>query len=145
MRGEGVPVPPENGFQVKICVSYPNRSLKFSVVQMAVTENLLFKHGRWFDEKRHHPGCVEPVFLRRIASRCVLDRAVKGQGLVSLLVFAAVRGSSLEQRVTFSGRAISAFVYQNGMLKSGILCSLIVKSPVVKSPVGWQLVTYPST
>ena len=30
MRGEGVPVPPENGFQVKIRLSYPNRELKFS-------------------------------------------------------------------------------------------------------------------
>ena len=30
VRGEGVPVPPENGFQVKIRLSYPFRDLSFS-------------------------------------------------------------------------------------------------------------------
>ena len=82
MRGEGVPVPPENGFRVKIRLSYLNRDLKFSGFQGAAIENSLFEQRLRFGGRWRRYGCVEHVFLPIIASQDVHGRTVKGLELM---------------------------------------------------------------
>ena len=67
VRGEGVPVPPENGFQVKICLWYSNRELKFAVLLRASGEKRCFGAHRAAPGNRRHYECVGHVFLLRTA------------------------------------------------------------------------------
>ena len=78
VRGEGVP--PENGFQVKIRLSYPNRDLKFSELVGGVAEHRVFEDRRCFDGKRHRHSCVRHVFLSSDASQNMPGCSVAGQG-----------------------------------------------------------------
>ena len=79
--GGGSSRPPENGFQVKICVSYPNRELKFSVLVGVSVVLLLIRMLFCFS--------ASPSLLL-ICSRCLCSAALlccSWSSTVALLLF----------------------------------------------------------
>ena len=61
--GGGSSRPPENGFQVKIRLSYPFRDLSFSGLFGAFGGKPLVEQRRCSDEKQHRCGCVAHLIL----------------------------------------------------------------------------------
>ena len=81
VRGEGVPVPPENGFQVKIRLLYPFRDLRFSGLQ-AVLLKIRFSSaaGILMEDGVVMAASSMWFFLPTVVPQEISKRAVKGRG-----------------------------------------------------------------